>query len=123
MARKKTDEAKTILVIEDNLKHSSFLKDVLEEDGFFVRIASKGKQVPKKTEELKKYGLIILDIAVPKFDAIDFLTEYYSLPILVLSAYANEPNIKQICERYRIPKIKKPFDYKALLKEIHKIIK
>ncbi|MCU0289702.1 MAG: response regulator [Acidobacteria bacterium] len=114
--------SKTILVIEDNEKHGNLYKAILRKEGFQVVIAKNGDEVKQNMAAIKAKGncfdLLLVDIAVPGFDAVEFISAHKeTYRILVVSAYADEDNVKQILEeKWRI---KKPFDINVLIKKIN----
>lgn len=113
---------KTILVIEDNEKHGNLFKAILRNEGFEVVIAKNGKEVDQKIAESeasgKRFDLLLVDIAVPGFEAVEFIkTHKEKHRTLVVSAYADADNVKQILEeKWRI---KKPFDINVLIKRVN----
>ena len=113
--------SKTILIIEDNPKHSRLFEDILSDEGYEVETAIDGDEVKQKMDKSESSGkpldLLLLDIAVPVFEAIKFITDYKEkYRILVVSAYADQGDVKQILdEKWRI---KKPFDVDVLIERV-----
>ncbi|MGE5343853.1 MAG: response regulator [Candidatus Omnitrophota bacterium] len=111
----------SILLIEDNSNHSRALKDMLIDEGYGVEIAKDGDEVKQKMAEIKVdsklYDLLLIDIAVPKFKAIEFIETYKKTHrVIVVSAYADTDKvIRVIDEKWRI---KKPFDANVLVDRI-----
>lgn len=115
----------TILVIEDNLRHSNMFKDLLSDEGYEVGTAQDRNEVEQKMAEKEKSGnpfdLLLVDIAVPDFpeieDAVKFFIPYKKkYPILVVSAYADQEEVKKVFEeKWRI---KKPFDVNVLIERV-----
>lgn len=56
-----------ILVVEDELKTSAYLKKGLEESGYSVDVANEGHEGLLLAEE-QEYDLIVLDVMVPGID-------------------------------------------------------
>lgn len=110
-----------ILVIEDNPKHSFLFEEILVDEGYDVEIAQNGVEAAKKMEESnakdKPYDLVLMDISVPGFNAIEFIKAYKEVyRILVVSAYAEGDNIKPLLEeKWRI---KKPFDVNVVIERV-----
>ncbi len=107
--------SKTILIIEDNEKHRFILEDMLEDEGYKVETAADGNEVKEKMGEVDSFDLILVDIAVPGFDAVDFIKKHKNPDqILVVSAYINK--VRGVLPPERL--IKKPFDTNELLERV-----
>lgn len=114
-----------ILLIEDNPKHSSIFSDILSDEGYEVIVAKNGEEVEKKINTQHKdnlFNLLLVDIAVPAFDAIEFIKTYQDkYKIIVISAYADTPKVAAVIdEKWRI---KKPFDTNVLIERIKERLK
>lgn len=79
----------TILVVEDEVKITRFIKRGLEMEHYTVDVAYNGEDAIEKIE-LNDYDLIILDIMLPKKSGIDVLTELrgkkIEAPVIMLTA-------------------------------------
>jgi two-component system cell cycle response regulator DivK len=86
--------AKTIILAEDHDDSRSFLKFMLELDGFDVLEASNGQQAVDFAEN-NKIDLIIMDIAMPIKSGLTAIAEIRnidgakSIPAIALSAFGN----------------------------------
>ncbi|MFC2155501.1 response regulator [Acidobacteriota bacterium] len=112
---------KNILLIEDNEKHSFIMEDMLSDEDYKVEIAKDGGEVRQIMAEKEKSGklfdLILVDIAVPDFDAVKFITKYrVSYRIIVVSAYADHAPLNGILEEKWV--IRKPFDNYVFLERV-----
>lgn len=113
---------KTILIIEDNEKHRFLLEDMFDDAGYRVETAVDRKEVDKKMSGELQFDLITVDITVPGFEAIDFITRYRDkYQILVVSAYADEIDVREVLPDSK-RRIKKPFDTNALLRRVEEIL-
>lgn len=117
--------SKKILVIEDNKKHSILFEYLLRRQGYQVVTAKNGDEVTQRMDESEKKGerfdLLLVDIAVPRFDAIAFINDRKAnYQILVVSAYADTEKIKELLPDDR--RIKKPFDVHIFIDSVKKII-
>ena len=121
--------SKPILIIEDNKKHRFFLERMLKSAGYQVETAKNNEEVSKKMCNPQRFGLVTVDILVPRFNVTDFITSHFhgygegtpDPKLLVLSAYAES---EEYADKFpkNIKKIRKPFDFDDLLKEIKKIL-
>ncbi len=78
-----------ILLVEDELKVSSFIRSALEEQSYAVDVSHEGEEGYYLAESTP-YDLIILDIMLPKMDGFQLLRRLRArkpnLPVLVLTA-------------------------------------
>jgi DNA-binding NarL/FixJ family response regulator len=84
-----------ILVVDDHAVVREGLKRILEESGEFV-VAAEAANVAEATEWLRKrtFDLVLLDLSLPQRSGLELLRmikrETPRLPVLVLSAYADD---------------------------------
>ena len=115
--------AKTILIVEDDPKSLTLLRDLLQVSGYSTIEATDGKQ----GIESAKTGtpdLILMDIQLPEIDGLeatrilkaDVTTS--NIPVIALTAYAmkgdKERALEAGCDGY----LTKPIDIKELLKMV-----
>jgi DNA-binding response OmpR family regulator len=119
---------KRILVVEDELELIKAMQIRLEQAGYEVLIASDGQQALDKIHK-EKVDLIILDLMIPKIDGykvcrlLKFDKKYKQIPIIMLSARAQESDIKLSTEVYADAYIIKPFDHKVVISKIKELLK
>jgi two-component system, OmpR family, copper resistance phosphate regulon response regulator CusR len=79
-----------ILVVEDERKVASFIRQGLSEEGHAVEIAADGAAALEMLEEAPAYDLVILDLMLPKRDGFEVLKalrqQKSQTPVLVLTA-------------------------------------
>lgn len=86
-----------ILVVEDSRSLRAMLKDVLEEAGFSVALASDGQEALQILHETLP-DLVLLDLRLPRKDGFDVLREAKTIPqcadvpFLVMSAVYRTPD-------------------------------
>ncbi len=119
--------AKVILIVEDEPKNLTLLRDLLQVSGYSTIEATDGKQGVELARS-KKPGLILMDIQMPKMDGLeatrilkaDATTK--NIPVLALTSYAMKGDEEKIlqagCDGY----LAKPFDIKDLLQEVSKYL-
>jgi len=115
-----------ILVIEDEPKVASFLKQGLEEHQYEVTIASDGLLGIKCGIE-NVYDVIILDIMIPYKNGIEVTKELRNFgiktPILMLTALNSVDEKVNGLDAGADDYLVKPFDFKELLARIRSLLK
>lgn len=118
--------SKKILLIEDNKKHQRLIRSIFRGRDYDFEFADNGNEVIKVEEKMKRghqYDLIMVDIYVPDFDAVDFIDRYkkeYDGRILVVSALADLDKYNNLLPDSQ--RIKKPFDTNELEKIVTEIL-
>lgn len=115
-----------ILLVEDDVKISSFIKKGLEEEAFVVDVSFDGKD-GLYLGQIYDYDLIILDIMLPSLDGLEICKELRkskkNLPILMLTAKSNiEDKIKGFdygADDY----LQKPFFFAELIARIKALLR
>ena len=120
----RTEQNKTILVVDDDAPIRKLLRDQLESEGYIVKEAKDGMdaitQVRKRSPDL-----IILDVIMPQISGFDVAAilknnpETREIPIIILSIVGEEERGYRLgADKY----LAKPIDTEALLKEIEVLI-
>jgi len=115
-----------ILIVEDEIKTSSFLKKGLEENGFEIDVEANGMNGLQRATSVD-YDLIILDVMLPRMDGWSFISklraEKKSTPTLFLTARDGlNDRIKGLdlgADGYLV----KPFAFSELLANIRMILR
>jgi heavy metal response regulator len=116
----------TILVVEDEIKISRFIKKGLEMEHYTVDVAYEGPDALEKAE-INNYDLIIMDIMIPKMDGIEVTRKLreakVETPIIMLTARDTvEDRVKGLdagADDYLI----KPFAFGELLARIRALLR
>ena len=113
--------AKLILIVEDEPRNLTLLRDLLQVSGYKTIEATDGKQGVELAKS-KKPDLILMDVQMPKMDGLEATrilkadTTTGNIPILALTSYAMKGDEERIlqagCDGY----LAKPFDIQELLK-------
>jgi len=109
-----------IYVVEDNYDIGFVLELFLNDEGFEVKLLPSAKAF-KQALENELPDLFLLDVMLPDGNGIDLCHQLKNdprskrLPILIMSAHANE-NAAKNCEAEAF--IAKPFDLSILLRKI-----
>ncbi len=115
--------SRLILVVDDDQDILVTIEDILDAEGFPVRVARNGMEALELTEEASP-ALIVLDLWMPVMTGQELVARLRqrgdSTPILVMTAVQAGNSIAQElgAEGY----IPKPFDIDRLLNEIERIL-
>ena len=115
---------KHILVVDDDDRIRSLLKDYLTDNNYVVSTAENAVQTKSKLKYLK-FDIIILDVMMPGQDGYDLTKEIkkeMKVPIILLTAKGEVENRIKGLELGADDYISKPFEPKELLLRIKNII-
>lgn len=111
-----------ILIIDDSIEVTTYLKRLLIQVGYDVIVCNEaecGLDLVRKDPGIK---LILLDVMMPKMDGNKFLEEYSKLvgkpPVIVMSGYI--PALKEDLKHIPVAELQKPFENTQLLQEINR---
>ncbi len=115
--------AKLILIVEDEPKNITLLRDLLQVSGYSTIEATDGKQ-GVELAKAKKPDLILMDIQMPVMDGLEATrilkadATTSNIPVLALTSYAMKGDEERIlqagCDGY----LAKPFNIRELLKTV-----
>ena len=114
---------KKILIVEDEADIAKLVKFYLEKDGFQTNVAKSGSEALKLLKS-ERPDLVILDLMLPEMDGIEICKKVRSapdtafLPILMLTAKAEESDIIVGLELGADDYVTKPFSPKALVARV-----
>ncbi len=114
-----------ILVVDDDDRIRSLLKDYLSENNYIVSTAENADEAKKKINYLK-FDIIILDVMMPGQNGYDLTQEIkkkIKVPIILLTAKGEVENRIKGLELGADDYIGKPFEPKELLLRIKNVIK
>ena len=114
-----------ILVVDDDDKIRSLIKQYLVEKGFLISTAENAEKA-KKIIEIFNFNLIILDVMMPGqsgYDLTKELKESKNIPIILLTAKGEVENRIHGLELGADDYLGKPFDPKELLLRVKNVIK
>jgi two-component system phosphate regulon response regulator OmpR len=120
------DEARHILVVDDDTRIRELLTQYLSRNGYRVTAAESAADARHKMRGLE-FDLLILDVMMPKEDGVSFAKamreELHDVPILMLTALSElEQRIKGL-EAGADDYLSKPFDPRELLLRVSNIVK
>ena len=114
-----------ILVVDDDDRIRSLLKDYLSENNYIVSTAENANEAKKKINYLK-FDIIILDVMMPGQNGYDLTQEIkkrIKVPIILLTAKGEVENRIKGLELGADDYVGKPFEPKELLLRIKNVIK
>ena len=119
----KKDISKKILLAEDEVFLARTFEVMLEKEGYKVTKVTDGLQALEELEK-KEYGLLMLDLIMPKMDGFDVLERLYekqnTIPIIVISNLGQ----KEDFERVKSFGVKKFFiKSNTSIKDVIKVVK
>lgn len=115
-----------ILVVDDESRMRKLVKDFLEREGYEVLEAGDGMEAMDIFYENKDIALMILDVMMPKMDGWQVCREIRQeskLPIIMLTARADERDELQGFELGVDEYISKPFSPKILVARVSAILR
>lgn len=116
---------KTILVVDDEEKITKMISDYLESLGYGVGTAGDGKTA-LEVIQVKKPDCIVLDVMMPGIDGMDVtrrVREVSDVPILLLTARAQEADKLMGLEIGADDYMVKPFSMKELAARIRALVR
>lgn len=115
-----------LLVIEDEPKVASFLKQGLEEQNHEITLCHDGNNAIKLAKE-NQYDVIILDIMIPQMDGLEVAKELRhegnKTPILMLTALGSTDEKVLGLDAGADDYLVKPFEFKELLARLRALSK
>ena len=114
-------DARTILVVEDDVRNIFALSSVLEPRGAKVVVARNGREGIEALEKHPEVDLVLMDIMMPEMDGFTAMREirrkkeWQKLPIIALTAKAMKADQERCLEAGANDYISKPLDVEMLL--------
>lgn len=115
-----------ILVVDDEERMRTLVRDFLARRGFSVLEASDGMEAVDICFEQKDIALIIMDVMMPRMDGWDAVREirkYSTVPIIMLTAKRDESDELTGFELGVDEYIRKPFSPKVLVARVEAILR
>ena len=115
-----------ILVVDDEERMRTLVRDFLARRGFVVLEASDGMEAGDVCFEQKDIALIIMDVMMPRMDGWDAVREirkYSTVPIIMLTAKSDEQDELNGFNLGVDEYIRKPFSPKVLVARVEAILR
>ena len=115
-----------ILLIEDELKVSEFIRRGLTEEGYQVVVAADGEEGAFEASQ-GEFDVVILDVMLPKLDGFAVLTELRDrgnlVPVIMLTALGEVDDRVRGLEAGADDYLPKPFSFDELLARIQALMR
>ncbi|CAK0772826.1 two-component system, cell cycle response regulator [Gammaproteobacteria bacterium] len=121
------DALETILIVEDSPVQAIFLKRLLQERGYQVRIAHDGWEGMQQTQTLHP-DLVITDVKMPVMNGFEMCRtikdtpEIRKIPVLLLTELADSQDIIHGLKAGADNYLTKPFDHPLLLNRVAQLL-
>ena len=115
-----------ILVVDDEERMRTLVRDFLARRGFVVLEASDGMEAVDVCFEQKDIALIIMDVMMPRmngWDAVREIRKYSTVPIIMLTAKSDEQDELNGFDLGVDEYIRKPFSPKVLVARVEAILR
>ncbi len=109
-----------LLLVEDNEINQQVAAETLKQEGFFVEVASNGKEAIERLREENRYELVLMDLQMPVMDGFEATRiirddpRYASLPIVAMTADAMTGVRRRVKEAGMNDYVSKPIDSQEL---------
>ena len=116
---------RTILVVDDEPKLVKVVRDYLEHDGYRVVSAGDGREALARYREARP-DLVVLDLMLPELDGLEVcrrLRRDSNVPIIMLTARAEEVDELVGLELGADDYVTKPFSPRALLARVRSVLR
>lgn len=121
--------AATVLVVEDNDEIAFLIQFLLEREGFKVELARDGRAAERQIATMSPPRLAMLDVMLPYVDGFQLLGQIRSrknwerVPVIMLTAKAQESDIVRGLEAGASDYVLKPFKPNELLARVRRLTK
>jgi DNA-binding response OmpR family regulator len=116
-----------VLVVEDERKVASFLRQGLEEEGHTVEVAADGLMALDLIVGAPAYDLIVLDVMLPRLDGFSVLrtlrADRVATPVLVLTARDTVPDKVTGLDLGADDYLTKPFAFDEFLARVRALLR
>jgi len=122
-----TDERPLVLVADDDEDIVALVSAVLSRAGFDVIQASDGARALELVRT-KRFRLAVLDVSMPELDGIEVLRfvradpDLADLPVILLSAQAQEADVRRAFDLGASAYVKKPFSPSELASRVDALL-
>lgn len=120
------DEAKKIMVLDDEEMIRDLLKETFQNKGYDVEIAVDGKEALKKMQVIP-FDLLVTDLRLPDISGMEILSrvkkKYKEMGIIMITAYGSIKNAVKAMKQGAFDYIAKPFNLDEMELVVEKFFK
>ncbi|MCI0433864.1 MAG: response regulator [Gemmatimonadetes bacterium] len=123
-----TAETRTILVIEDDRIVLRLLDHMFTRRGYRVSVAADGREACSLIEEGEPPSLVLLDVMLPYLDGFEVIRrirerpDWKDVPIIMLTAKAQERNVVRALDAGASDYVVKPFKPEELIARVRRFV-
>jgi two-component system response regulator HydG len=110
-----------ILIIEEEIDHRSNLQNALEEQHFYVDVAST-VNVATENYALASFDLIVVDLSKPSHTASEIIALAKGVPVLITTNFASLRSAVEAMKIGAVDYLAKPFDHVDFLESVQGIL-
>jgi CheY-like chemotaxis protein len=117
-----------VLVIDDDEQTRTYLRYLLEDEGYRVAEADNGHEGLRIMRETASHLVVLLDYLMPEFNGFDVLRAVHADPgllqrhsVIIITSYYGRIKpfeLARFMTAADIPLLRKPFDYDQVLEEV-----
>jgi CheY-like chemotaxis protein len=121
------DQPVKILIVEDETIVAMEIQDLLEGEGWTVAgVASSGEDAVRKARDHRP-DVVLMDITLrgkmTGIEAAEIILDARVVPVLFLTAAADQAGIRRVQERTACGFVSKPFEEQSFLGEVRKLVR
>lgn len=123
---KSAEDARRILVVDDDLDIATLVRMTLEEEGFEVSTANSATEAFHLIARDGLPHLAVVDIRMPGTDGIELarkVQKYSDLPVIMLTAVNEESTVVKAIEEVAEDYVTKPFNPKVLAARVKRVMR
>jgi DNA-binding NtrC family response regulator len=120
-----SEQAKSILVVDDDPQMRNALREAIGRIGYEVVLAENPVEALRQMDTIS-VSMIVTDMKMPKMDGLSFIkkvrNKIRSLPFLVITGFATVENAVEVMKEGACDYLMKPFSFDSLTRTIENII-
>jgi signal transduction histidine kinase len=118
---------KKLLIVEDDIYNTTFIKELLSKSSFVCRYVETGKDAIEEINKNSDFDLVLLDIRLPDINGKDVAkyikAKHPGIKIIAQTAYASDRDRKSCMESGCDGYISKPYDKHSFMNIIYRYLK
>ncbi|MGI9953490.1 response regulator [Moorellaceae bacterium AZ2] len=119
------DKPPKLLVVDDEAGVRLLLELLFREEGFQVAVAANGLQAIQQVKIFQP-DVVVMDVKMPVMDGLEALPRIKAssphTKVIIMTAYLEAANVKQLWERGASGFLVKPFDLEEIKAEVRRVL-